>query len=355
MTVSTDSIPTPIATSGPVRSPQTVFVGFKFSHMGCHTGYDVIRHHAGYAVQLDCQRSFDAVHAWSQRRSLWSRVFSRLIGSRMWWIELQCLLLALRRRGAIFHFVYAENTYRYLGWFRWLNIRIVCTYHQPKEFFETHSSLRKSLRRVDDVIVLAEDQVEAFKAWKGDDRVHYIPHGVDTDFFRPDPTQVRQRQVIMVGNWLRDFAFADQVFHNLFERFPDLEIHVVACRENLNLLSTHPRLHLRCGISNEQLLRLYQTARLLFLPLGRFVANNAILEAAACGCPVLVASDQPYAQYNHVIAEQVPKVLDVVTARIAARLDQPTPEAECRNWINTTVSWPIVGSQTRRVLDGCQR
>ena len=68
---------------------------------------------------------------------------------------------------------------------------------------------------------------------------------------------------------------------------------------NLKLLS---------GIDDSELLNLYQTCGVLFLPLNGFTANNALLEGASCGCPVVVASDQKSEScyFNYQLVDFVP-------------------------------------------------
>lgn len=57
-------------------------------------------------------------------------------------------------------------------------------------------------------------------------------------------------------------------------------------------LCKYPQVTIHRFISNEQLLYLYNNSRLLFLPLKDSTANNSLLEALACGVPV-VATDLP--------------------------------------------------------------
>jgi glycosyltransferase involved in cell wall biosynthesis len=59
-----------------------------------------------------------------------------------------------------------------------------------------------------------------------------------------------------------------------------------------SLFNKLPNVTLMTGISDERLLQLYQQADLLVLPLIDGTANNSILEAMACGLPV-VSTDLP--------------------------------------------------------------
>ena len=332
---------------------KAVYVGFKFGHMGSHAGYDTIREYAGYDIHIDCQRDYDRMQRFLGRRSIISRAYGVIIGSRLWWVELRCLFLSLRVRNAVFHFVYAENIYRYLGWFRWLGFRIVCTYHQPKEFFRRRPRFLRGMRQTDKIIVLSEEQVERFRAWKGDSRVYAISHGVDTEFFRPNETIRREKEILMVGNWLRDFKVANATFLALLQLDHEIQIHVVATSENLAGFAADPRLHLHSGISDEELVYRYQSAGVLFLPLARFVANNAVLEAAAVGVRILISTGQRDRVLPEHLVEYVPLEVEAGVSRLTELLDESDPASDARRtWVVEHLGWRSIGGATARVLRG---
>ena len=58
--------------------------------------------------------------------------------------------------------------------------------------------------------------------------------------------------------------------------------------KNAKLLGEHPNLAYTSGISEDELLKLYQSASVLLMPLLDATANNAILEGMSCGLPVVV-------------------------------------------------------------------
>lgn len=335
---------------------RTVYVGFKFSHMGAHTGYDLIKFHAGYDMVIDCQKNFNSLQKFLCKRSKVAKCYERIFGSRLWWVEWRCLFFALTHSNLVFHFVYAENLHRYLGWFKWLGFKIVCTYHQPASFFEKHPEYLLGVDRVDDIIVLSEEIGQIFKKWKANNTIHVIPHGVDIDFFCPDPSIQSHRQVLMVGNWLRNFKFAAQVFERLLHEDAQVEIYVVASMDNLNYFQANTRMHLLCGISDEDLLLRYQSAAVVFLPLDGFVANNALLEAAAVGSPLLIASGQTGGISQGNFIEYIPLDVDTAVRRIVERLVAPHDHASHqRAWVIQQFSWTRIGEQTQNILAGKAR
>ncbi len=78
----------------------------------------------------------------------------------------------------------------------------------------------------------------------------------------------------------------------IWKEHPDVCLDCVVPRaarfnSELTRLAMDDRVRWHTGISAEELRKLYQQASLLFLPLIDATANNALLEALACGLPVI--------------------------------------------------------------------
>ncbi|MGH9877391.1 MAG: hypothetical protein ACRD5H_07115 [Nitrososphaerales archaeon] len=328
-----------------------VYVGFKFSHMGPRAGYDLVKRHVNYDIFIDCQLGYEWQQKFSSQRTLLSKIYGRIFGGRLWWVEWQCLFLALFNKNLVFHFIYPENTYRYLGLFKWLGFKIVCTYHQPASFFSAHPEYLGGLRYVDDVIVLSDDSSRVFEDKMDKNHVHFIPHGVDSTFFCPNSSVSRHREILMVGNWMRNFSFADKVFNRLFQDDSDVVIHIITMKSNHKNFGAHPRLHLHSEISDQDLLLRYRSASLLFLSLNGFAANNAVLEAASVGCSILISSDQEPDKSAENLISYVPMNLDVAVRRVFKMLSEPNViNWTMREWVVQQFAWPVIGEKTQKIL-----
>ncbi len=71
----------------------------------------------------------------------------------------------------------------------------------------------------------------------------------------------------------------------LFKEYKDIEFHIVA--SPIDYTEELHNIHFHTNIDDDELLRLYQSTDIIFLPLNQATANNAILEGAACGLAVI--------------------------------------------------------------------
>jgi glycosyltransferase involved in cell wall biosynthesis len=194
----------------------------------------------------------------------------------------------------IIHYLDGEHTARFLPrlsfMHRSLRPALVATYHQPADLLDSLVA-KPIIRRLDAVTVVSSEQVPFFLDLIPPENLHVILHGIDTGFFRPSfmPTVDNRFNCITVGHYLRDFSAVYDVAGQLrAER--DIHFHVVSPKPTG--LESLPNVTIYKGIDDAKLLRLYQEAQLLFLPVIQSTANNALLEGIACGLPVL-STDLP--------------------------------------------------------------
>jgi len=260
-------------------------------------------HHAGasgydrLAAYLGAEVGASVVAHGFPRRGTWrlARPFVRRAG--LAWYGPDAFLTEMWAAGAaacsggIVHFLYGENSYRYAAVVpRGRGRRLVATLHLPPSVFHEYVRCPQHLERLDGVVLVARNQLEILDRLKCKPAARVVPHGVDVERFRPPDTAERQETCLFVGQWLRDFACLGAVVAAVHRAAPRVRFTLVLPPDLMAEWSGRPGVDTRSGVNDTTLLRTYQESALLVMPLRDSTANNAVLEAMACGLPV-VASD----------------------------------------------------------------
>lgn len=331
---------------------KTIYIGFSFKHHGSYSGYDQIRKFLHYDEIIDCQKSFNLLTKVLESKNIFLRLYKKIFGGKLWWIELIIIIKSLiKPNGQIFHFIYGENIYQYSGFFK-RNNKIIITLHQPPSFFLEPSSnqFMRALKKADKLIVMSLEMEEFFKKHFPNLDIKYIPHGVDVNYFKPQGT--KKNQVLMVGNWLRDFSIANKVFNRLSKMDPNITIKVLTNPENFCHFDTNENIQFLFSIDDFTLLNLYQDSKIVFLPLIKYTANNAVLEALSCGCSVIIASNE-IPNYNESPIVYISFQIDFASELISKSLYTWEKEKEIhtyRSYVIRNFSWERISLDTAQFL-----
>lgn len=263
-------------------------MSFRFSHHASPSGYDALNRFLGEAIQAE------PLPRWLiPDRLIWRLADGVVLYDRhSLSLEIKASMHAARHPRHIYHVIYGENSYKHLArWVRPRGSKVVATFHQPPGILEQLIKTSWPYRALDALVVLGHTQVPFFREMALSSKIHFVPYGVDADYFTPPtPQQPRQEGLCLcVGNWLRDFSALRSVAHRVHQERPRMEFLVVTLPENLEVLTGIPA-RILTGISDAELLALYRKATLLVQPLKDCVASTTLLEAMACGLPV-VATD----------------------------------------------------------------
>lgn len=322
---------------------KTIYIGFAFPHhKNTCAGYHRIKEYLNYDKVIDCQSEFE-LHA--NPRNIFQRIFRRLLditlGTETVFALIYCVVYNIFHKDCIFHFIYGENTYKNIRFLFRKSNKLVCTLHQPIEFFEKNFEWKDRLRSLDGIILMSQGDVLKFRELAPQAKVEFIPHGIDVDFYSPNGT-IKRNQILMVGNWLRDFKFANEVFQDILNSDRNLSVVVVTSSQNFSQFDAHERLRLVSGISNEALRDLYRESKCLFLPLIAYTANNAVLEAAATNCPIIIATSKSSSSY---LSEDIIKILPLKKDVVISNLSNPFVSST-RELVISNYSWEKVARVT---------
>jgi glycosyltransferase involved in cell wall biosynthesis len=261
------------------------------------------------------------------------------------------LELALRRnRDGVGHILYGEEHLPY-----WRDAspeaqrRTILTLHQPASQWKEDKI--RSLAGLPRAIVLWRRELDWFREkLGGQGEIHFVPHGVDLDFFSPPPRPPAPLRLLYVGVHLRNRAMLGRLVEKLGGRDLEFDFLVPAHRRSdpgLVALAENRRVRWHGGLNDEQLRELYRAAHLLLLPLNNSGANTAVIEALACGLPVVTSDVGGIRDYGGGTVFPVVENNDDegMLALIEKYLDQPGWRDEvgrrCRAFAETELAWPL--------------
>ncbi|MEI8340177.1 MAG: glycosyltransferase family 4 protein [Verrucomicrobiota bacterium] len=238
---------------------------------------------------------------------------------------------------------------------QWKNAprNLVATIHFPAGLVDEKA--KESLRQLHSAIVLYRTDLEFYEQLIGKGRVQFVPHGVDTDFFVPADSRRTDDppRILFIGQFYRDFALLRGVVERLIAIHPHLRFDFVIAphamdREDLTRLKSRPEISWHHRISDEALRTLYQKSALLLLPMLVSGANNAVVEALACGLPVVTNNVGGICDYGFgSIFPLVPApTVEGMTGLVEDYLNHTALREEtaraCRRFAEETLAWPVV-------------
>ncbi len=273
-----------------MTDPNLIVITKPMAHHGLRAGYNVLARYLEPDIVVRA-----AATPWGRTvNSVTRRGFRYLTGVE-WYgaagllAEARAALHAgVRHAPTVIHVLYGEDLLWALPYLTGPQTRVVATFHQPPERFERLVRRLDHVRALDAVIALDPNNADRLESIAAG-RVHTMTLGVDTDYWHPGPSR-HPRRVLFVGNHLRDFDLLSAVVQRLAPQGVTFDLVVPATRRDQ--LRALPSTTLHTGIPDEALRTLYQDATLLFLPLRGGSANNAVMQALACGTPI-VATDIP--------------------------------------------------------------
>jgi glycosyltransferase involved in cell wall biosynthesis len=266
---------------------------YRYPHHAGPSGYDRLCDFVGDQLQISPAMHYAGETVFRPWAILDVRFGGQVEYSRHDWVLERALMKAMRReRGALFHLLYGEKNFRHAWKAAGANgNRLVATLHQPPENYTWRFRSTRHFAHLSHAIVMSEASKDFAEDLVGKGRVSVVPYGVDTEYFEPARPRIDRcpPRLIFAGCHERDFETFAEVVDIVVNGHPDAEFVMVSehhrCRE-LSRRFPH-RARFTGRVSDEDYRAALQTSDLMVLPLKRSVAVTAVLEAMACGVPVL--------------------------------------------------------------------
>jgi glycosyltransferase involved in cell wall biosynthesis len=117
-------------------------------------------------------------------------------------------------------------------------------------------------------------------------RIHVVRHGVDTGYFCLTSPTSPIFTVLAAGGYRRNFPLLREVCLRLKDE-AGIRFEIVAPESWRGVFEGLANVRFRSGLGDAEFLKAYQTCSCLLQTVENSTANNVILEAMACGQPVV--------------------------------------------------------------------
>jgi glycosyltransferase involved in cell wall biosynthesis len=268
-------------------------VGLRSPQHAVHSGYDGVCEYVGTHLDGPVRRR---TISRTKRTSLIDRWFEWVTGRRdytlpLFLIETAAALHMVGRRGAVYHVLYGDSDYCLLGRFgRWTGNAVVATFHEAEAVLAYYGFDQRFFRNLSAAILLSEAQRPFVERFMPSNRIFVVPHGVHAQFFAPAERRT-DRVCITVGGHTRDFVTLAKAIRLVWARDPGVRFVAVGTAVgNKGEPLVCDGVEFREHLTDDELLAAYRAASVAVFSFEWAVANNSMLEAMACGLPI-VATD----------------------------------------------------------------
>ncbi len=270
-------------------SPPVLMLSTIHASHARHSGYSRLADYVPGAELLHAPRADPAgvplFFARAARRFAFSRWY--LGGSAA--VEWQAFRRIAAGFEGVVHSLWADHDLGYLDLFTRPNRHRFCgTFHNCPDDFPHTIRFPARLRKFAALILMSECQRPFFRAaGVPEDRLHVVLHGVDTAHFTPAPPPAGAPfTVLSAGGFRRNFPLLRKVCERL-AKVPGIRFEIVAPAAFRPLFADLENANFSTGIGDADLLARYRAASCLLHTAEQATANNVLLEALACGVPVV--------------------------------------------------------------------
>ena len=255
------------------------------------SGYAILKEYIPNSILLEAHRKpantiikrlSDAIAArislssWSRRSSLK--------------MEFKAYSILIKQKIDIIHYLWGDRDISFMDFLKKKrNLKLVISLHNCASMLDGTYNFPGRFKNFDALILMSKVQQPYFeKAGVPKEKIHVVLHGIDCDHFKPAIELKNENTftLLSVGSWQRNFTILSEICKGL-EAVSDVKIVIISSSKFKYLFEGQKHITFQSGLSNEELLRAYQQASCFLMTADDATANNALLEALACGLPIV--------------------------------------------------------------------
>ncbi len=257
----------------------------------------ILANRSGYHVLADYLIEERVTVPRRDATSGWPRLLSRL--RRQFSFSRWCttgsfdLEAAIKRKisttssGAV-HYLWCDRDLAFLDLSLRQDLKLIGTFHQCPDDLPKAIRRSSALKKFAAIIVMSHTQRRFFEQHGvKPERVHRLLHGVDVDYFTPGSLEATEDfRVLAVGGTRRDFPQMQAVAEALRDK-KHIHFDFLGPPDKRHYFQSQTNVRYHSSVNDAELLGHYRSASCFLHLVENATANNAMLEALACGAPVI--------------------------------------------------------------------
>ena len=191
------------------------------------------------------------------------------------------------REKNLIHYFNGDTNCKLLPYVKGNNV-VIATYHQPPDIFKQVFTKPSHINKLDAAIVTSPILIDTLSKHIDSKRIFFVPLAIDTNVYTPPdkPRSQEQKTCLFAGNWLRDFETMRKVVEHLKNNH-HIKFQIITFENNWKIFEGLKNVELLSNLTFEDYLDNFRNANLMVIPFKDCTSNLAILEAMACGLPII--------------------------------------------------------------------